>query len=517
MISSIKLWTLNNPSLLTGLFVLRYGDTITNFIMASIDELRNERLRKLNLIKEAGLDPYPSTTRRDHTITDVFNAFDELSDKSTVITIAGRVMALRGSGALVFGNVQDGGGNIQILLKKDEMDEEKRSLFIDVSDVGDFVEFTGTVFTTNRGEKTLQVSDWGMLSKSLRPLPDKRHGIADEELRYRDRHLDILMDAELRALLERKAKFWRVVRDFMIEKNFAEVETPTLEVTTGGAEARPFKTHHNDFDIDVYLRISVGELWQKRLMSAGYEKTFEIGRIYRNEGTSPNHLQEFTNMEFYWGYADYRDGMQLVQELYRKIALEVFGTTQFVYGEMTFDLADKWTEIDYQKEIEKQTGINIHEASEEDLQNKLTELSVKYEGQNRERMLDSLWKYCRKNIEGPAFLVNHPKLVSPLAKTVVGNKSLTQRFQPLIAGVEVGNGYSELNNPIEQRERFEVQQGLLEGGDDEAMMPDWEFVEMLEHGMPPTCGFGFGERLFAILSNKTARECQTFPLMRPKE
>jgi lysyl-tRNA synthetase class 2 len=320
----------------------------------------------------------------------------------------------------------------------------------------------------------------------------------------------------LRDVFVKKAKFWEVTRNFMKEQGFLEVETPTLEFTTGGAEARPFTTHHNDFDVDVHLRISVGELWQKRLMAAGFGKTFEIGRVYRNEGTSPEHLQEFTNLEFYWAYADYRDGMQLVKDLYLTIAKEVFGTTKFEARGHSFDLADDWAEIDYAGEIQKQTGINILEASEADMKAKLDELGVRYEGTNRERLTDTLWKYCRKNIAGPAFLVNHPLLVAPLAKARPDGKTV-EMFQPIIAGSEVGRGYSELNDPVDQRERFKAQQKLLEAGDEEAMMPDWEFVEMLEYGMPPTCGFGFGERLFAFLVGKPLRETQLFPLMRPKE
>jgi lysyl-tRNA synthetase class 2 len=318
-------------------------------------------------------------------------------------------------------------------------------------------------------------------------------------------------------LFIKKAKFWEVTRAFMKERGFLEVETPTLEVTTGGAEANPFKTHHKDFDIDVYLRISIGELWQKRLMAAGFPKTFEIGRAYRNEGTSPEHLQEFTNMEFYWAYADYEDGMKLVEDLYRTIALEVFGTTKFTSHGHTFDLAGQWQRIEYVDEVKRVTGIDVLSSSESEMKKKLDELGVKYEGDNRERLTDTLWKYCRKQISGPAFLVGHPKLVSPLSKARRDNPELTERFQPLIAGSEMGNGFSELNDPVDQRARFELQQKLIESGDAEAMQPEWEFVEMLEHGMPPTCGFGFGERLFSYMVDKPIRETQLFPLMRPKE
>jgi lysyl-tRNA synthetase class 2 len=365
------------------------------------------------------------------------------------------------------------------------------------------------------GEQSIMADSWIMASKSLLPLPEKWHGLTDVDERFRKRYLDFLMNDELRDLMVKKSKFWDTTRNFMKNNGFLEVETPTLEITTGGAEANPFKTHHDDFDLDVYLRISVGELWQKRLMAGGFAKTFEIGRVFRNEGTSAEHAQEFTNMEFYWSFADYNDGMKLVREMYIEIAQEVFGTTKFTAKGHTFDLGDEWTVIDYSEEVKKQTGIDIASSNESEMMKKLDELGVKYDGNNKERLMDTLWKYCRKNISGPAFLVNHPTLVAPLAKSNAGTETV-QRFQPIIAGSEVGNGYSELNDPIDQKARFDTQQKLIEGGDTEAMMTDGEFVEMLEYGMPPTCGFGFGERLFAILADKPLRDLQTFPLMRPK-
>jgi lysyl-tRNA synthetase class 2 len=326
------------------------------------------------------------------------------------------------------------------------------------------------------------------------------------------------MNPEVKELFIKKAKFWKVVRSFFEEKQFVEVETPILEFTTGGAEARPFKTHHNDFDIDLYLRISVGELWQKRLIAGGFNKIFEIGKVFRNEGTSAEHLQEFTNLEFYWAFANYEKGMDLVKDLYKKIAQDVFGTTKFKLEKYEFDLADEWKKIDYHDEVLKQTGIDILSASEEEMKSKLKELQVSYSGEeNKERLTDTLWKYCRKNIAGPAFLVNHPKLIAPLAKSKEGKPEVVDMFQPIIAGSEMGRGYSELNDPVDQKARFDKQQELLKAGDDEAMMLDDEFVEMLEHGMPPTCGFGFGERLFWTLAGVSAREGTLFPLMRPKE
>jgi len=498
-----------------GFSFLQLSDTIIH-TMSALDEIRSERLKKLEILRDRGIDAYPATTHRTHRISDVVTSFDALASSRDILTIAGRVMVVRGQGAILFADIQDGGGKFQAVFKSDVPEEDLFGLFKEVIDNGDFIEVTGVVFATDKGQQSILVQRWAMLSKSLLPLPDKFHGLQNEEDRFRKRYLDILTNADLKTTFFRKERFWDVTRTFLKSKGFLEVETPTLEVTTGGAEARPFKTHHNDFDIDVFLRISVGELWQKRLLAAGFDKTFEIGRVYRNEGTSPEHLQEFTNMEFYYGYADYSQGMELVKELYRVIAQEVYGTTAFTYKTHTFDLAQEWVDIDYVDEIQRQTGVDVITASEEDLKRKLTELNVSYDGANRERLTDTLWKYCRKNIAGPAFLINHPKLIAPLAKSVRGT-AVTQMFQPIIGGSEVGRGYSELNDPVDQRERFEVQRTLIESGDEEAMMPDDEFIEMLEHGMPPTCGFGFGERLFAILENKPLREVQMFPLMRPKE
>jgi len=483
--------------------------------MSTIEDLRAEREKKVQLLQEKGIDPYPATTNITHKIEAVLHDFAALETSQEAVTVGGRIMAFREHGAIAFMDVLDGTGKIQAFCSKEELGDEQFDLLLQTMSTADFIAVTGTAYITKRGTQALLVKGWTVLGKALQSIPTEHFGIKDEDERYRKRYLDLLLNTELRDMFVKKAQFWDVTRDFMKRHGFLEVETPTLEDTTGGAEAQPFVTHHNDFDMQVYLRISIGELWQKRLMAGGFDKTFEIGRAYRNEGTSPEHLQEFTNMEFYWAYADYQKGMVFVRELYIEIAQKVFGTTKFEARGHTFDLADQWDEIDYVSEIEKQAGINIITATEDDMKAKLTELGVVYEGDNRERLTDTLWKYCRKNIAGPAFLVNHPKLVAPLAKARADGDTV-EMFQPIIAGSEVGRGYSELNDPIDQRERFVVQQQLLDAGDDEAMMPDWEFVEMLEHGMPPTCGFGFGERLFAFLMGKPLRETQLFPLMRPK-
>lgn len=483
--------------------------------MASLEEIRTERLKKLNDLVALGFDAYPATSSRTHYICDVINDFDNLQSVGGELVVVGRVMASRGQGALIFADLFDGTARLQVVIKLPETLESVRDFYVRFVDVGDFIEVRGTPFTTKTGQESILVGTVTMLSKSLLPLPDKFHGLQDDELRLRYRYLDMLTNPELRIMIERKAKFWQVVRNFFINEGFLEVETPTIELTTGGAEAQPFATHHNDYDLDVYMRISVGELWQKRLMAAGFPKTFEIGRAYRNEGSSPDHVQEFTNCEFYMAYADYKEGMNIVERLYRLIAKEVFGTTVFTTRGHTFDLAQEWKKIDYREEVIRQTGIDIDIATDDEIKEKLALLKVKYEGNNRERLIDTLWKYCRKNIAGPAFLINHPLLVAPLAKKNLDGIT-AQIFQPILAGSEIGKGYSELNDPVDQHARFETQQQLLASGDDEAMMADWDFVEMLEHGMPPTCGFGFGERFFAFLCDKPIRETHLFPLVKPK-
>lgn len=492
--------------------------------MAGEMELRQAREAKLAQLKTAGINPYPSKSARTHTIASVLATFDSLAGASEAITIAGRVRSVRGQGKIFFVDLDDGTGVMQVVLRADNpityigrSDISGLALFADTVDIGDFIDAHGVLFVTKAGQQSLDVHAWGMLTKSVLPIPDSFYGLKDEDERYRKRYLDILVNDEQKELFVKKAKFWSVMRQFLERNDFIEVHTPTLEVTTGGAEAEPFVTHHNDFDIDVYLRISVGELWQKRLMAAGFPKTYEIGRAYRNEGTSPNHLQEFTNVEFYWAYADYKDGMMLVRELYQTVARGVFGTTVFTTRGHTFDLASEWTTIDYATEIERQTGIKIFDATAEDVQAYLVSHGIASAAKTFERLVDSLWKHCRKSISGPAFVVGYPDFMQPLAKRDETSTRLVEQFQVILGGTEIGKGYSELNDPHDQRARFAHQQTLRAAGDKEAMMEDRDFLEMLEHGMPPTFGFGAGERLFAFLADKPIRETQLFPLMKPKE
>jgi len=498
--------------------------------MPTIEELRKTRIEKLKKLEAAGILAYPAKTKRTHSIEEVLKNWKKLlggilGKKS--IVVAGRIIAKRGQGGVTFLDIYDGStslttggsGKIQALLKKEKLGEKGYQFFLDVFDIGDFVEIKGTLFTTKRGEKSIEAEDYKMLSKSLLPLPEKWHGLQDVEEKLRKRYLDIIFSPEVKQMIEKRAIFWNSMREFLVKKGFLEVETPVLETTAGGADAKPFVTHHNALDIDVYLRISMGELWQKRLMVAGFEKTFEIGRQFRNEGMDAEHLQDYTQMEFYWAYADAEQGMELVEEMYKHIAKKTFDTLKFKIKDFEVDFGKKWEKYDYISTISKYTKVNVLEASLQEMEKALQELKIDYDkkGFNRTRAMDNLWKFCRKKIAGPGFLINTPIEVSPLAKRNENNDKIAQRFQVIIAGSENGNGYSELNNPIDQEERFKEQQKLREAGDMEAQMHDKDFVEALEHGMPPTCGFGVSERLFAFLMDKPMRECQIFPLMRPKQ
>jgi len=486
--------------------------------MASLDEIRNTRIEKINLLKGKGINAFPATTTREYYISEIIADFENISKKESVI-LAGRVMAIRGQGGLIFFNINDGTGLFQGLLKKDEMDESSFNLFADTVDIGDFIEITGSLFITRRNEKTLKVIDWRMLTKSLRPLPDKWDGLQDEEERLRRRYLDVMFNPEVKDMIEKRSKFWSATREFLVHNNFMEVETPILENTTGGAEARPFITHHNALDMEVFLRISP-ELWLKRLMVAGFPKVFEIGRIFRNEGMDAEHVQDYTQMECYQAYADYKMGMKFVEDMYKFIAQKTFDTLKFKIKNFDIDLDKDWEIYDFTNTIREKTGVDITTADLETVENKLRELKVEYDnknGFNLARAIDNLWKYCRKQIAGPGFLINVPVMMEPLAKRMEANPNLVERFQIILAGSEMGKGFSELNDALDQAGRFADQAKLREAGDDEAQMTDNDFVEALEYGMPPTFGFGFAERLFSFLMDKPCRECQIFPLLKPKK
>lgn len=486
--------------------------------MSNIEDLRAEREVKVKRLVEAGIDPYPASTHRTHEIQSVLTDFDALSGAETVVTLAGRVLANREHGALAFLDLYDGTGKLQAFCTEEELGVEQFTQLLDCTSTADFIEVTGVPFFTKRGTQAIRVSGWRMLSKALQNIPTEHFGIKDDDERLRKRYLEILVDADTREMFRKKALFWKASRRFLEDQGFEEVHTPSIETTTGGAEANPFKTHHDDFGMDVYLRISVGELWQKRLLAAGMPKVFEVGRVYRNEGTSPDHLQEFTNIEFYAAYMNFEQGLELLENHIYHVLDEAFaGQRQFSIKGFDVDFTGPFKRIDYVETVEGITGVNVVTASDDELLAKVDALGIEHEGSNRERLTDTLWKYCRKQIAGPVWLTGHPKLVSPLSKENPERPGTVLRGQLIIAGAEFNNCFAELNDPAEQRARFEMQQQLLDAGDVEAMMPDWEFVEMLEHGMPPAFGAAtLGERFFAYLVDRPIRETQYFPLMKPK-
>ncbi len=489
--------------------------------MSSEADLRAERIRKLELLRSAGFDPYPAVTDPHLPIAELARDFDTLVDAGKDVTIVGRIIGKRGQGGIMFVDISDGSGNasttkMQAVFQKDDMAEAVFTLFADTADIGDFVQARGTPFVTKRGERSLKIADWKMLAKSLLPLPSEHFGIKDEELALRERYLALLTDPELRAMAERRARFWHVVRAFYLERGFYEAETPVLETSPGGADARPFETHHHALDIPVSLRISL-ELWLKRLLVAGFPKVFEIGRIFRNEGQSREHLQDYTQLESYEAYSDMRAGMRFVQELYRRIAKEVYGKYTFEIHGHTVDFAEEWPELDFGTLIRERFGIDPLACTEAEAIRAVRDAGISVgEELNLPRAVDHLWKSIRKGMSGPAFLVGIPVYLEPLAKRSPDNARVVERMQVLIAGSEVGKGFSELNDPHDQRARFEEQQKMRDAGDAEAQRLDEEYVRAMEYGMPPSFGFGMSERLFAFLENRSAHECQLFPLLRPR-
>lgn len=475
---------------------------------------RQRRIAAMHELRKLGIDPFTPYAKKDHQNTVIKDNFDKY--EGAEVTLTGRLMAKREHGKLIFGDIQDQSGSIQIGIKKDEIQEDLKNSYLGwnnlkLIDTGDFIQVTGSVGKTQQGEITLFVKFLKLLTKSLRPLPVQ---FEEKEQQFRRRYIDLTINPERKKLFERKAKFWEVSREFMKRNGFIEVETPVLEHVTGGADANPFTTHHDALDQDFFLRIST-ELYQKRLIGAGFEKIYTLAPNFRNEGLSDEHLQEYYQLEWYWAYANYKDGMELTRNMFRDIAEKVYGKTKFSTRGHEFDLADEWKEIDYTTAIKEKYGIDIFTDTDEKMLEALKKEGVDLPGAiNRNRIIDNLWKMIRKTIAGPAFLVNQPMFISPLAKSIPDRPELTQRFQIIIAGSELGNGYSEINDPIDQMERFLEQQKLRDSGDAEAQMLDIDFVEMLEYGMPPTCGYGHSERVFWFLEDVTAREGTFFPQMR---
>lgn len=481
--------------------------------MSREEQVINERIKKIEDLKKKGITAYPTKFDVTANIKECLNL--RVGNK---VKTAGRLITKRELGKIAFSKLRDDSGDIQIVFQEGKTPEKEFSFFEKYLDIGDIAGVEGEIIKTKTGEISILVKKLTLLTKSLLPLPEKFHGLQDDEERLRKRYLDIILNKEISERFKRKSKFWQTMRNFLIERGFMEVETPVLENTPGGAEAKPFITHHNALNLDVYLRISP-ELWLKRLIVAGYPKVFEIGRIFRNEGMDAEHLQDYTQMEFYWAYADYNDGMKLVEEMYKHVAKETFGTLKFKIKEFEIDLGKKWETYDFVEIIKKMTGIDVLKSNEKEIEQRLKELKIDYDkkGFNITRGVDNLWKYCRRKIAGPGFLINVPVFMEPLAKRMEKNPLLVERYQIILAGSEVGKGFSELNDPMDQLARFEEQQKMREQGDEEAQMKDDEFVEALKYGMPPTTGFGVSERLFAFLEGKPVRECVIFPLMRPKE
>lgn len=479
-----------------------------------LDDIRARRIEKIHNLESAGLEAYPSTTTRTHTNAQALEQFTALAGRS--ITLVGRIRSMRGMGKIIFAHIEDGTSRIQMLLKQEELGDLQFNSFLDIFDVGDFIQATGVLFETKTGERTLQVASYALLAKSLLPLPSDYFGITSEEARLRKRYLDILFDPSTKELFVQKAKFWQAFRDFLLQRGFIEMYMPVLEPTTGGAEAEPFVTHHNALDRDFYLRISL-ELPLKKMLVAGYEKVFELGRIFRNEGISATHLQDYTQMEFYWAYADFNQLLEFWQEMYQYVIQKTFGTLQIVVEGQVCDWSGQWERVNYLDLFAAHTGINLETATDAELRACCDAHGITYESfVRRGRLIDLIFKKIRVNLpkDKPVFLINQPIELEPLAKKVPGNPKLVQRAQLIAYGSELGKGFGELNDPLDQRARFEEQEKLRQAGDVEAQMIDEGYVEAMEYGMPPAAGFGVSDRLFAMLAGRPIRETVVFPPMR---
>ena len=484
--------------------------------MATLQDYRNERLRKLETLRQLGVEPYPAKSERTHTCAEVLSKYDELANKEVVV--AGRVASIRSFGKLAFIKLRDQSGDVQLYLQRDdvaELDAARGVLGmkqLKLLDTGDFIEAKGVMTTTQTGEKSVGVRELRLLTKSLRPMPEK---LENKEERLRRRYVDMNVNPEVRERFIRRSKFWQVTRDYLNSHGFTEVNVPVLEHTTGGADANPFVTHMDALgDQQFYLRIS-HELPLKRLIGAGFEKVYDLGPRFRNENYSDEHLPEHIAMEWYAAYWDWKQGMRFMESMYKDVLQKTFGTLQFQLGKFDVDMSGEWEVWDYAEVIRKHYGIDVYNTTIEEVAAKLKEYNLEVEKTDSiPRSIDKLWKNIRKDVAGPVWLVNTPKFISPLSKTNPENPETVERFQPVIAGSELGNGFSELNDPIDQLNRFLEQQQMRDAGDEEAMMLDIDYVEMLEYGMPPACGWGYSERVFWIFEGVTAREGVPFPQLK---
>ena len=486
--------------------------------MATLKDFRDERLRKLDELKKLGLNPYPSESSRTHTAHDINDRFNEIEGRTA--TVVGRIISIRKFGKIAFVVIRDYTGHVQLFLQAgilSDLDSANNYLGIKelpLLDSGDFIEATGKVIQTKSGEISIETTNLRLLAKSLRPMPSTIDGFTNKEERMRRRYIDMNINRNVRDRFVRRSKFWQATRDYLNQSGFIEINVPVLEHTTGGADATPFVTHMDALDQDFYLRIS-HELPLKRLLGAGFEKVYDIGPRFRNENYSEEHLPEHVAMEWYWAYANWHDGMKFMEDMFSHVLDSTFGTFKFHVNNMDIDMNKTWEIIDYATIIKERYGIDVYDSTLQEVQKALADNKLEVEkSDNRARSIDKLWKNIRKSIAGPAWLVNTPRFISPLAKTNPEDDRSVQRFQPIIAGSELGNGFSELNDPIDQLNRFVEQQKMRDSGDDEAMMLDIDFVEMLEYGMPPACGWGYSERVFWIFEGVTAREGVPFPQLR---
>lgn len=430
-------------------------------------------------------------------------------------TIAGRITSIRDQGKIIFCDVNDESGKLQVVFEEGKTKNFSSREFLDQ---GDIVEVEGEGFTNKRGVKGMLALRFHLLAKTLRPVPVEWFGIEDAELRFRKRYLDLLLNDDMRELFRKKALFWKTVRDFFLKEGFLEIETPVLEPIPGGAEAEPFTTHMNALNEDFYLRISL-ELPLKKLLVGGYERVFEIGRIFRNEGIDREHLQDYTQMECYAAYRDYEWMMEKTRELYQSIVKNLFDGMKTSYQGKEIDWKGDWGKVDYYEIFKKETGIDLSHVDKEELEKKAKSFGLKLEPFAREgRLIDLIFKKAvRPKLQQPCFLIDPPVFVEPLAKRTERDPGRVERFQIMACGTELGKGFSELNDPRDQRARFEEQAKLRKKGDKEAQMTDEAFLEALEYGMPPAAGFGTSERLFAVLMDKPIRETTIFPLMRKEK
>ncbi|WP_026702309.1 lysine--tRNA ligase [Salibacterium aidingense] len=480
------------------------------------------RKDKLQSLQEQGKDPFGERFDRTHTAASMAEEFDEftkeeLEEKEAVVSLAGRVMTKRGKGKAGFAHIQDISGQIQIYVRKDQVGEEAYELFQN-TDIGDFVGVTGTAFKTKVGELSAKATEFELLSKSLRPLPDKFHGLKDVEQRYRQRYLDLIVNPEVRDTFVIRSKILQAMRRYLDDQGYLEVETPMLHSIPGGAAARPFITHHNALDMELYIRIAI-ELHLKRLIVGGMEKVYEIGRVFRNEGISTRHNPEFTMIELYEAYADYTDIMTLTENLIAHIAQEVLGTAKVNYGENEVDLTPSWRRVHIVDAIKEETGVDFWEDMSDEKAHALAKehgVPVK-ETMTFGHIVNEFFEhFVEEKLIQPVFIYGHPLAISPLAKKNQEDPRFTDRFELFIMGREHANAFTELNDPIDQRERFEAQVREREHGDDEAHMMDTDYLEAMEYGLPPTGGLGIGiDRLVMLLTNSgSIRDVLLFPQMR---